>query len=676
MNGALVRLNQFGALFVSHAGSMFVQASVLILLLWVLDHVLRRYLRASLRYGLWMLVLVKLVLSPSFSLPTGIGNLGRVANRVAGILPARIQAVSPSHVESTTSSAKDQLASTRGQAAPEMRNQNTRGASQRDNRNAEDTPVLLTWSGITLVVWLVGVVVLVIALLVRAAFTQRIIRDARPASAAMLELLARCQREVALATQVRLKLTRDLSGPAVCRAWRPVILVPQALTDGLPEDKLRTILIHELCHIKRADPWVSLVQTLLQVFYFYNPLVWLANTSIRRVREQAVDERVLVCLKGQLQCYSHTLIDIAAAMSFGARLGMGLIGVPESKTRLNERIELMLHRPTPHNAGLGFKGLATLVVLGCALLPMAAGVGAHASAGGTFAPADAQTSEKFFADIQSGVDSMATAFNGRQIDSLMSYYTADAIEMAPGQPALVGTDAIGKSYEVRISAGLQLKAFKLPQQRVWMCGDQIYMAGPYAMTVQSPGASHAVTDNRCGIVILQRQEDGTPKIKLEAYNRPGTAAIAADPGTRMVDQCTAASSAATASAELCEQIRDLERRFERLFTENKRAEGLGWYTDDAVLITGGYVFQGKPQLKTMFEQDPGHHPMQDIELKFAHVEGNEQMVYVVKWCGWKLKNPVSGMDYTIPGKSLHVWQRQADGSWKILLDLNNMDIVI
>jgi ketosteroid isomerase-like protein len=41
-----------------------------------------------------------------------------------------------------------------------------------------------------------------------------------------------------------------------------------------------------------------------------------------------------------------------------------------------------------------------------------------------------------------------------------------------------------------------------------------------------------------------------------------------------------------------------------------------------------------------------------------------------------MKNPVSGMDYTIPGKSLHVWQRQADGSWKILLDLNNMDIVL
>ncbi len=73
MNGALATLNQFGALSVRHAGLMFVQVGILILLLWVLDRVLHRYLRASLRYGLWMLVLVKLVLSPNFSLPTGIG---------------------------------------------------------------------------------------------------------------------------------------------------------------------------------------------------------------------------------------------------------------------------------------------------------------------------------------------------------------------------------------------------------------------------------------------------------------------------------------------------------------------------------------------------------------------------------------------------------------------------
>ena len=70
-------------------------------------------------------------------------------------------------------------------------------------------------------------------------------------------------------------------------------------------------MIHELTHIKRGDLWVNLVQTIVQVVYFYNPFVWLANVIVRRIREQAVDEMVLVALGTEAKSYSNTLIDIA-----------------------------------------------------------------------------------------------------------------------------------------------------------------------------------------------------------------------------------------------------------------------------------------------------------------------------------------------------------------------------
>ena len=663
MNALITVLNQAGERFIAHAGSMLVQAGLLIIALWVLDHVLRRHLRPSLRYGLWMLVLVKLVLSPQFSLPIGVGNwAGFVPTANGPLLPAYL-ATPPSEVKPEPRPAAVGLPpSIDSDAGPAV------SLSQ-----VEHVPMGLGWPGIALAGWLVGVSVLSSALLVRTLSVRRTIRNAEPPSEALIELLARCRRDVGLATHVQLKLTRDLSGPAVCRAWRPVILVPQALTDGLPEDKLRTILIHELCHLKRLDPWVNLAQTLLQVFYFYNPLVWLANASIRRVREQAVDERVLVCLRDQLQCYSHTLIDIAAALTLRARLGMGLIGVPESKTRLNERIELMLHRPIPQHAGLGIMGLATLIVLGCILLPMAAGGAANAPAG-TFAPADAQTSEKLLKDIQTAADQMVTAFNSKKTDALLSHYTPDATTMAPGEPAIVGAEAQQKGLARDFADGLQIRSVKLPQHRVVVCGDLIYMGGLYSYTFAGPDGSGTNTDARCGVMIAQRQKDGTLKLKLEAYNHM-TSPQASEAVTPEVIRCTTASSTLPTDAKLYDQIRDLERRFEKLFVDNQRTQALGYYADDATLMTGGQVYRGA-DIKRVVEQDPGHHAMQDIELKFARVEGNEQMVYVVKWCGWKMKNPVSGMDYTIPGKSLHIWQRQADGSWRILLDLNNFDIAL
>ena len=59
---------------------------------------------------------------------------------------------------------------------------------------------------------------------------------------------------------------------------------------------MRAVLLHELAHIRRGDLWAGHLQTTLQIFYFYNPFLWLANAAIRRVREEAVDEMVLVAM--------------------------------------------------------------------------------------------------------------------------------------------------------------------------------------------------------------------------------------------------------------------------------------------------------------------------------------------------------------------------------------------
>jgi hypothetical protein len=71
--GELVHgLNTAGQTFVALAGSMLLQSSVLIVILAVLDILLRKRVKAVLRYWIWLLVLVKLLLPPSFSSPTSL----------------------------------------------------------------------------------------------------------------------------------------------------------------------------------------------------------------------------------------------------------------------------------------------------------------------------------------------------------------------------------------------------------------------------------------------------------------------------------------------------------------------------------------------------------------------------------------------------------------------------
>ena len=63
-------LNQCSSSFIQFSWTMLWQSSVLILILLLLDVLLRKKVKAVFRYGLWMLVLVKLALPVGLALPS------------------------------------------------------------------------------------------------------------------------------------------------------------------------------------------------------------------------------------------------------------------------------------------------------------------------------------------------------------------------------------------------------------------------------------------------------------------------------------------------------------------------------------------------------------------------------------------------------------------------------
>src|ERR1039457_6750741 len=63
-------LNHWGDHFLNFAWPMLWQSSLLIAIIFVLEFALRRKIRAAIRYALWLVVLVKLLLPPSLALPT------------------------------------------------------------------------------------------------------------------------------------------------------------------------------------------------------------------------------------------------------------------------------------------------------------------------------------------------------------------------------------------------------------------------------------------------------------------------------------------------------------------------------------------------------------------------------------------------------------------------------
>jgi beta-lactamase regulating signal transducer with metallopeptidase domain len=354
-------LNSVGRSFCTFAGAMFLQATVLVVILFLADGLLRKRVKATLRYWLWMLVFIKLLLPPSLSSPA---SLGYWYHGWAAKSPSTAPTVVSVPVETQNLASLPELPGMVPSEPPSPTPSELRLPPS--SRHID-----LAWPGITFVLWLVGVLVLSALLLQRVCFVRGLIAQSVPAEAPLLDLLSRCCDQMGIHRPVGLRLSPSTFSPAVCGLVRPVILLPASLLQKLSADDLRAVLIHELAHLKRGDLWLNSFQTLLQIAYFYNPFVWLAGVMSRRVREQAVDEMVLVALGAEARSYSRTLIDIAEMAFFRPTWTLRLIGVAESKKSLEGRIKHMLTMSVPKSAKLGIGGMLMLVATGMILLPMA-----------------------------------------------------------------------------------------------------------------------------------------------------------------------------------------------------------------------------------------------------------------------------------------------------------------
>ena len=95
-----------------------------------------------------------------------------------------------------------------------------------------------------------------------------------------------------------LKITRKIEifeshqtlSPIVIGNLKPFILLPIGLTSGLTINELEAILAHELAHIKRYDFIVNILQSFIEITFFFNPTIWWISSQVRLEREHCCDD--------------------------------------------------------------------------------------------------------------------------------------------------------------------------------------------------------------------------------------------------------------------------------------------------------------------------------------------------------------------------------------------------
>lgn len=89
---------------------------------------------------------------------------------------------------------------------------------------------------------------------------------------------------------VQLLESKLVSIPSVSGFFKPVILVPVGLLNNIPQDQVEAILLHELAHIRRSDYAINLMQTFIEILFFFNPGVLWISSLLKDERENCCDD--------------------------------------------------------------------------------------------------------------------------------------------------------------------------------------------------------------------------------------------------------------------------------------------------------------------------------------------------------------------------------------------------
>lgn len=90
--------------------------------------------------------------------------------------------------------------------------------------------------------------------------------------------------------RVQLLESKLVAVPSVSGFFKPVILVPVGLLNNIPQDQVEAILLHELAHIRRSDYAVNLMQTFLEILFFFNPGILWISSLLKDERENCCDD--------------------------------------------------------------------------------------------------------------------------------------------------------------------------------------------------------------------------------------------------------------------------------------------------------------------------------------------------------------------------------------------------
>ena len=371
------QINKLGEMWWDWMWPMFWQVGVLIALIGVVDLVIRKHVWPQVRYALWLLVLVRLVLPPTFSLPTSVtSQLQPLARHV--LMGQRGGIPSFLNIEGDLTRVAGSANASTEPVGGLKQTEKLLGSA--DKAAAGDTvtsagAAQLSWQVYVMLAWLLGALVLAAWLAVRLQQLRRPHRgqaDAAGLPPSFGKLLADAAKKLNLRRLPKVIFSDTVASPAVFGILKPTLLLPRESVTGFSQKEAEHVLLHELAHIKRRDLWVNGIFIVLQIVYWFNPLLWLVRRQLRHLRELCCDATVARILREKTADYRQSILETARRLLDNpVEPVMGILGLFEDSNRLLIRLKWLEKKTWKYHRLRGATVFALIVFMSACVLPMA-----------------------------------------------------------------------------------------------------------------------------------------------------------------------------------------------------------------------------------------------------------------------------------------------------------------
>ncbi|WP_299817945.1 M56 family metallopeptidase [uncultured Pontibacter sp.] len=175
--------------------------------------------------------------------------------------------------------------------------------------------------------WLMGLVLMALRFIGGLAYTQRLRHyKTTPLSEKWQQRLVALRQELGMSKVVRLVESGLVKVPVAIGYTKPVILLPIGAVTGLSQAQVEAILAHELAHILRRDYLFNILQSIVDIIFFYHPAMWWISGLVRDERENCCDD-IAVAVCGSNLTYARALAELEAMrLPAGPALALAFAG--------------------------------------------------------------------------------------------------------------------------------------------------------------------------------------------------------------------------------------------------------------------------------------------------------------------------------------------------------------